>query len=256
MKTENKLKKNAQMHPKTKNTPSPIKNTCSQQDTIATQSSFPKRLTPEEEIKYINIYENGEAEDKIKAKNILIERNLRLVAHIAKKYRNTDMEDLISIGTIGLIKGIASYNSKKGVKLSTYVSKCIENEILMYLRSTKKYNNEISIQDSLGSDKEGNSSTLEERLPDDIEEIGDMVVLKMQVRFLYDKISEVLTQREKEIIEMRYGLSKSSEKTQREIGEILDISRSYVSRIEKKVLKKLKQECINWEKDTSQKTPL
>ena len=205
---------------------------------------YPKKLTSKEEDEAIFLYENGNKNDKDIARNILIERNMRLVAHIAKKYSSENTEDLISTGTIGLIKGVSSFDSKKGSKLSTYVAKCIENEILMQLRSNKRFNNEISMQDFIGSDREGNSATLEDKLADDIEPIDDFLSLKYEVKKLYELIEKELTQREKEIMEYRYGLNKKKELTQREIGELLNISRSYVSRIEKKCIKKLKEKLI------------
>jgi len=176
------------------------------------------------------------------AKNILIEHNLRLVAHIVKKYNLKDNEDLISIGTIGLIKGINSYKSEKGVKLATYTSRCIENEILMSLRSAKKYSSESSLQDPIGTDKEGNQVTLEDKLPDGSESIEDQIHREMQYKLLYETVVQTLKDRERKIIEMRYGIYSGKERTQREIAKILDISRSYVSRIEKKALKKLERE--------------
>lgn len=209
---------------------------------ISGNGSFPKPLTAEEEKHYIDLYENGTTENKHMAKNILIEHNLRLVAHIVKKYNLKDNEDLISIGTIGLIKGINSYKSEKGVKLATYTSRCIENEILMSLRSAKKYSSESSLQDPIGTDKEGNQVTLEDKLPDGSESIEDQIHREMQYKLLYETVVQTLKDRERKIIEMRYGIYSGKERTQREIAKILDISRSYVSRIEKKALKKLERE--------------
>ena len=204
--------------------------------------SFPKPLSAEEERHYIIAYEKGDPAEKKQAKDVLIERNLRLVAHIVKKFHHPDVEDLISIGTIGLIKGISSFNASKGVRLATYASRCIENEIRMHLRATRKHQGDISIQDPIGTDREGNKITFEERLADDGEELADIVALKMQVKLLYDRLADSLSEREREIIEMRYGLKFGEEITQREIGEMLKISRSYVSRIEKKALEKLGKE--------------
>jgi len=204
------------------------KGTKRQEHSNATASSFPKPLSPEDEGHYINLYENGDASQKKQAKDMLIKHNLRLVAHIVKKYNHPETEDLISIGTIGLIKGISSFKIEKKAKLATYCARCIENEIRMYLRSTKKHNGDVSIYDSIGKDREGNSITLEDRLADDSEDLPDIVDLKIQVNFLYDRLHEVLNKREREIIEMRYGLRSGKEITQREIGEMLDISRSYV----------------------------
>ncbi len=200
--------------------------------------TFPKPLTPEEEEMYLNrMYEGDE-----KAREILIERNLRLVAHVAKKYSSLgkDNEDLISIGTIGLIKGISSYNGSKGTKLATYVARCIDNEILMSIRSGKKLQNEVSMNDVIGTDKEGNNITLIDILEDDDRLIEDKVSLKMQISYLYKKMKEVLLPRELEIITKRYGLDNKPVKTQYDIANELGISRSYVSRIEKKALEKLR----------------
>lgn len=185
---------------------------------------------------------NGDEE----ARNILIERNLRLVAHVAKKYSNTKVEqdDLISLGTIGLIKGINSFNVDKGSKLSTYVSRCIDNEILMYLRSTKKLNAEVYLNEPIGKDKDDNIVTLQEVLETDDRSIEDEVDLKMKIKKLYKKIGEVLKDREKTIIELRFGLSGNKPKTQHEIAEMMGISRSYVSRIETKAISKLSKEII------------
>lgn len=200
-------------------------------------NSFPKPLKIEEEHKYFTEYKNGSDE----AKNILIERNLRLVAHIVKKYNSKDNEDLISIGTIGLIKAINTYKTDKGVRLATYAARCIENEILMYIRSSKKYANDISLQGPIGIDNEGNEVSLEDKLFDDKENIDDKINLKFESKRIYNLMKSFLHGREKLIIAMRYGLLNGYEKTQREIADILGISRSYVSRIEKKALKKLNQ---------------
>ena len=200
-------------------------------------NTFPKPLTLEEEEKYLKQYEKG----SIEAKNILIERNLRLVAHIVKKYTNyqKDSEDLISIGTIGLIKAITSFKNDKGIKLATYASRCIENEILMHIRSSKKYIKDVYLQDTVGFDKDGNEVTLEDRVADDGVSIDEEVLLKIQSKALYEQIKKVLKDREKIIIELRYGLINGEELTQRDIAKMLGISRSYVSRIEKKALEKL-----------------
>ena len=189
---------------------------------------------------YLIKMKNGDEE----ARNILIEKNLRLVAHIVKKYSNTKIEqdDLISIGTIGLIKGINSYNIEKGSKLSTYISRCIDNEILMYLRSTKKTNAEVYLNEPIGKDKDDNIITLQEVLESDVRPIDEEVDMKLRIKKLYTKISEVLKDREKLIIEFRFGLNGKNVKTQNEIANILGISRSYVSRIETKALNKLNKE--------------
>jgi len=208
--------------------------------------SFEKPLTPEEEVNYLTKFKEENDES---AKEILIERNMRLVAHIAKKYNNSseDQDDLISIGTIGLIKAIETYNVDKGTKLATYASKCIENEILMNIRTNKKNKGQVSLQDPIGMDKEGNEISLIDVLGTDIDYILDQVELKVQISKLYEQLDKILTKREKEIILLRYGLTTYGYKTQREIAQQLNISRSYVSRIEKRALKRLKKE-LNPEK--------
>ena len=207
---------------------------------ISGSNLFPEPLTSEEEKIYLEQMKNGDEE----ARNILIERNLRLVAHVVKKYSNTkvDQDDLISIGTIGLIKGINTFNVDKGSKLSTYVSRCIDNEILMYLRSTKKLNAEVYLNEPIGKDKDDNVVTLQEVLENDDRNIEDEVDLKMKIKKLYNKIGEVLKDREKTIIELRFGLDGHRPKTQHEIAEMMGISRSYVSRIETKAISKLSKE--------------
>ncbi|WP_051585982.1 RNA polymerase sporulation sigma factor SigK [Caldanaerobius polysaccharolyticus] len=210
---------------------------------VTTTSSFPQPLSAEEEERYIRKYLGGDEE----AKNILIERNLRLVAHIVKKYSNTgiDSDDLISIGTIGLIKAITTFNDSKGVRLATYASRCIENELLMYLRSNKKEKNEISLQDPIGVDKEGNEISLIDIIPvADPDSVCNEVETKLQIKKLKDKINTALKNRERLVIELRYGLTNMGVKTQMEIARLLGISRSYVSRIEKKALKKLLKELM------------
>ena len=183
---------------------------------------------------------NGDEE----ARNLLIEKNLRLVAHVAKKYAtsNVEQEDLISIGTIGLIKGINSFKVEKGSKLSTYVSRCIDNEILMHLRATKKLNSEVYLNEPIGKDKDDNVVTLQEVLENDERNIEDEVDLKIKIKILYNKIKEILKDREKTIIELRFGLDGHKPKTQHEIAKMLGISRSYVSRIETKAIHKLSEE--------------
>ncbi len=178
------------------------------------------------------------------AKSILIERNLRLVAHIVKKYSfpNKDVDELISIGTVGLIKAIDSFDSSKGTRLATYASRCIENEILMLFRNNKKQKSEVYLQDPIGVDKEGNEFCLMDILSSEKDSVLDKVESNLQVRALYKKLGESLTSRESSILIMRYGLIDGKCKTQREIASNLGISRSYVSRIEKKALKKLKKE--------------
>ena len=178
------------------------------------------------------------------ARNLLIERNLRLVAHVCKKYANTNVEqdDLISIGTIGLIKGINSFNVDKGARLSTYVSRCIDNEILMHLRAIKKLNSEVYLNEPIGKDKDDNIVTLQEVLENDERSIEEEVDLKIKIKKLYQKMKEVLKDREKTIIELRFGLNGNKPKTQNEIAEMMGISRSYVSRIESKAIGKLAKE--------------
>lgn len=207
---------------------------------ITSSQSFPHPLNPEDEQKYLELYQQGSEE----ARNILVERNLRLVAHIAKKYSsgNLDCDDLISIGTIGLIKAISSFNPEKGIRLATYAARCIDNEILMHLRTTKKFQNEVSLYEPIGTDKEGNEISLLDILGNEEDCIEDKIALKFQVKKLYKKITEVLRGREKIILELRYGLFNGSNKTQREIAQMLGISRSYVSRIEKKAIQKLSKE--------------
>lgn len=207
---------------------------------VSNANSFPQPLSPEEEQKYVEMYKNGSEE----ARNILIERNLRLVAHIVKKYSSNgnDCDDLISIGTIGLIKAISTFDQQKGTRLATYAARCIENEILMQIRSNKKIQAEVSLQDPIGVDKEGNEITLIDIIGNETESIVDEVELKMQVKKLYNKMKSVLKNREKVVLELRYGLLNGTTKTQREIAKMLGISRSYVSRIEKKAIKKLSKE--------------
>lgn len=202
---------------------------------------FPDPLSPEEEERYIYLSINGDKE----ARNMLVEHNLRLVAHIVKKYENfnENPDDLISIGTIGLIKGIDTYNPEKPVKLITYAAKCIENEILMYIRQNKKNMNNLSLDDSIGYDKDGNEITLGEVLKSEYIDSSEIINLKDNVELLRTYIG-VLTKREKEIIIRRYGLLDKEEETQREIAKDLKISRSYVSRIEKRALVKLYREFI------------
>lgn len=201
-------------------------------------NSFPLPLSEEEERKYIEMMESGDP----LARDVLIERNLRLVAHIARKYTGpgTSPEDLISIGTIGLIKAINTYTSKRAARLATYAARCIENEILMSIRAGKKTKQEISISLPIGTDKDGNEISLNDILGSDPDEIFDNLHLKFMIENLYTQMDKVLTKREKEIIWLRYGLDGLGGRTQREIAASMDISRSYVSRIEKKALSKLK----------------
>ena len=201
---------------------------------------FPEPLSAEEEKNCLEQLAKGNDE----ARNILIERNLRLVAHVAKKYSTAkvDQEDLISIGTIGLIKGINSFDVKKGARLSTYVSRCIDNEILMHLRATKKLGAEVYLNEPIGKDKDDNVVTLQEVLENNERNIEDEVDIKMKVKLLYEKMKDVLKDREKKILELRYGLGGHKPKTQNEIAKMMGISRSYVSRIETKAINKLAKE--------------
>lgn len=204
--------------------------------------SFPKPLTEEEERYYIDIYENGDDDAKEEAKKILIERNLRLVAHVAKKYTSQfhTMDDFISIGTIGLIKAINTYNSGKATRLATYAARCIENEILMTIRASKKYTAEVSINVPIGTDKEGNEISLNDILGTEPDAIIDDLDTKIKIGVMLESIGKVLTEREKYVLIYRYGLFGVLPHTQREVAAMLGISRSYVSRIEKKALTCLK----------------
>mgnify|MGYP001851209109 FL=1 len=207
---------------------------------ISSNNLFPEPLSAEDEKMYLEQMKEGSEE----ARNILIERNLRLVAHICKKYTTAkaEQDDLISIGTIGLIKGINSFEATKGVRLATYVARCIDNEILMYLRSSKKLNAEVYLEDPIGKDKDDNTVTLQEVLENDERSIEEEVDLKFKIKKLYNKMKEVLKDREKSIIELRFGLKGTKPKTQHEIAEMMGISRSYVSRIETKAIGKLAKE--------------
>jgi len=201
--------------------------------------SFPKPLSTSEETEYLMLCKRGDKG----ARDVLIERNLRLVAHIVKKYASCDKEtdDLISIGTIGLIKAIDTFDVEKGIRLATYASRCIDNELLMMLRSGKKQAKEVYLYEPIGSDREGNEINLLDIIECTDTDIVETTWFENNVRKMYVLINEVLSDREKEIIYMRYGLGNTDEITQREIANKLNISRSYVSRIEKKALKKLKE---------------
>ena len=207
---------------------------------ISNNSLFPEPLTSEEEKKYLELLKNGDED----ARNILIERNLRLVAHVCKKYATTKVEqdDLISIGTIGLIKGINSFDPSKGVRLATYVSRCVDNEVLMHLRATKKLGAEVYLEDPIGKDKDDNTVTLQEVLENSDRNIEDEVDLKFKVKQLYEKMKDVLKSRERTILELRFGLGGQKPQTQNEIADSMGISRSYVSRIETKAIGKLAKE--------------
>ena len=201
---------------------------------------FPEPLSSKEETFYLERLNAGDED----ARNILIERNLRLVANVCKKYSNSnvDQDDLISIGTIGLIKGINSFKQEKGARLSTYVSRCIDNEILMYFRATKKLSSEVYLSDPIGKDKDDNVVTLQEVLENDERSVEDSVDLKMKVKLLYEKMKNILKDRERTILELRFGLDGNKPKTQIEIAKSMGISRSYVSRIETKAIGKLAKE--------------
>ncbi len=198
--------------------------------------SFPKPLSAKEEQHYLALAAQGD----LKARNILIERNLRLVAHIMKKYytQTSDQEDLISIGTIGLIKGISTFDASKGARLATYAARCVENEILMYFRGQRKSASDVSLSDYIETGKDGTALSLMDVICSDedlFEQLSDQEIYAK----LYAKIRECLDEREKRIICMRYGIGNRTPMTQREIAEKCGISRSYVSRIEKKALQKL-----------------
>ena len=203
---------------------------------VGSSDILPETLSKEDEVKYVQLFLDGDNN----ARNKLIEHNLRLVVFLAKKYENTgvDLEDLVSIGTIGLIKGVNTYKLGKNIKLATYASRCIDNEILMYLRKTKRKKTEISFEDSLSFDSDGNELHLEDVLGTEedtvtrpLEEEYDKVILKEEIA--------KLNERDKEIIELRYGLNGKEELTQKEVADLLGISQSYISRIEKKVIKRL-----------------
>ena len=203
--------------------------------------SFPKPLSQEEERKYIVLYMKGDEH----AREVLIEHNLRLVAHIAKKFASNGsatIEDYISIGTIGLIKGVNTFNLEKGRQLVTYIARCIENEILMYLRAGKKSSGEIFLAESIGEDKEGNTLSLIDVIGADEHSVDEQVETKMETEKLKGILSKTLTERELLVIQMRYGIGGKQVLPQREIAKRLGISRSYVSRIEKKALGKLNRE--------------
>lgn len=208
---------------------------------VGATDKLPPPLSKEDELKYLIRAKTGDEE----ARNILIEHNLRLVVFLAKKYENTtyDIEDLVSIGSIGLIKGINTYKIDKNIKLATYASRCISNEILMFLRKNKRKKAEVSLEDALNYDAEGNELHLEDILgtdadlvPNEYEKQVDKEILSKEIKDLQD--------RDKEIMTLRYGLNNTKEYTQKEVAEILGISQSYISRIEKKVIRKLKQVMI------------
>ncbi len=208
--------------------------------------SFSQPLSSEEEIHYLDLYRNGTERESKEALDILIERNMRLVAHVIKKYQNAaeDNEDLISCGTIGLIKAVKSYMPDKGSRLATYAAKCIENEVLMLFRSHKKFSREVSLYEPIGTDKEGNEVKLLDVLVYDQMDVTENLQVKEDIQRLRAIFYKTLTRREQDIISYRYGLQSKAELTQREIGEKLGISRSYVSRMEKRALEKLRKEFV------------
>ena len=204
--------------------------------------TFQKPLSEQEELYYLQMLKGGDTDQKQEARQILIERNLRLVAHIVKKYQNVgeDAEDLISIGTIGLIKAISCYDETKGSRLATYAARCIDNELLMMLRMRKKTAKDVSIYEPIGTDKEGNEINLLDVTLFQQEDFAQELQKREDIQRIRQLVETVLPPREKEIISLRYGFFGGDELTQREIGERLGISRSYVSRIEKKALATLK----------------
>lgn len=199
--------------------------------------TFPKPLTAREERECLERYQEGDQE----ARATLIERNMRLVAHVAKKYQNTDydMEDLLSVGTIGLIKAVNTFHTDRGSRLATYAAKCVENEILMLLRANKKYSKEVSLFEPIGVDKDGETVSLVDVIEMENKEALETIILSQDIKELYDAFDHCLRDTEKKVIGMRYGLYGGKEHTQREIADMLGISRSYVSRIEKKSIEKL-----------------
>ena len=204
---------------------------------IGCADKLPPPLSREEELHYLTLYKTGDES----AKEVLIEHNLRLVVFLAKKYESTgyDIEDLVSIGSIGLIKGINTYKIDKNIKLATYASRCIANEILMYIRKNKRRKTEISLEDALNYDSEGNELHLEDVMGTDSDLVADEYESKEE-KILLERELKNLDSRDKEIMIMRYGLYNTKEYTQKEVADKLSISQSYISRIEKKVIKKLK----------------
>lgn len=203
---------------------------------VGSTDILPEPLSKEEEEKYVDMFQNGD----LKARDKLIEHNLRLVVYLSKKYENTkvELEDLVSIGTIGLIKGINTYKNDKNIKLATYASRCIDNEILMYLRKNKKRKADVSLDESLSFDSEGNELHLEDVLGTDDDIVTKPIEEELDKYMMYQEVSK-LEDRDREIIELRYGLNGKKEMTQKEVANMLGISQSYISRIEKKVIKKI-----------------
>ncbi len=208
---------------------------------VGATDKLPPPLSKEDELKYLIKAKQGDEE----ARNILIEHNLRLVVFLAKRYENTsyDIEDLVSIGSIGLIKGINTYKVDKNIKLATYASRCISNEILMFLRKNKRRRTEVSLEDALNYDAEGNELHLEDILGTEIDLVPKEYEKQVDKEVLSGEIDE-LPDRDKEIMTLRYGLNNTKEYTQKEVAEMLGISQSYISRIEKKVVRKLKQAMV------------
>ena len=204
---------------------------------IQGNSLFPEPLSPEEEKEYIEKMKLGDEESR----NILIERNLRLVAHISKKYSTTniDQDDLISIGSIGLIKAINSFDNSKNIRLATYAARCIDNEILMFIRTSKKTKAEVFLNESIGKDKDDNEITLLDIIEQEETSIDEEIDITFKIKELYNKMKQVLKDREIDILNLRFGLNGKKPKTQHEIASMLGISRSYVSRIETKAINKL-----------------
>ena len=200
--------------------------------------SFPKPLTPQEESYYLKLSAQGDLE----ARNILIERNLRLIAHIMKKYyaQTADQEDLISIGTIGLIKGITTFDPDKGARLATYAARCVENEILMYFRSQRKSSHDVSLSDYIETGTDGAALSLMDVVGED-EDLTEQLSNREQVRQVRTLVDSCLTEQERQVIYLRYGLQDNKPQRQREVAKMIGISRSYVSRIEKRALEKLRQ---------------
>lgn len=204
---------------------------------VGSADKLPEPLSKDDEIKYVKLAMDGDEG----ARNKLIEHNLRLVVFLSKKYENTgvDLEDLVSIGTIGLIKGVNTYKLDKNIKLATYASRCIDNEILMFLRKNKRRKGEVSFEDSLSFDSEGNELHLEDILGTDPDVVTKGIEENNDKKFLYEEINK-LNPRDRQIMILRYGLNGQKEMTQKDVADMLNISQSYISRIEKKVIKRLK----------------